>query len=67
MRLLLIFYLNMICKVCETNESKYSWCVPCYILYKRMHKYGYEFKFLPEDLGCYRASSVNKEYIIIKK
>ncbi len=57
----------MICKVCQTNESKYSWCVPCYILYKRMHKYGYEFKFLPEDLGCYRASSVNKEYIIIKK
>lgn len=57
----------MLCKVCNTNESKYSWCVPCYILYKRMKKYGYEFKFLPEDVGCYKATSVDMRFIEILK
>ncbi len=57
----------MLCKICNTNESKYTWCVPCYILYKRMKKYGYEFKFLPEDVGCYIPTSVDTRFIEIKK
>ena len=57
----------MLCKVCNTNQSKYTWCVPCYILYKRMKKYGYEFKFLPDDVGFYKPSSVDMRFIELKK
>jgi len=57
----------MLCKVCNTNETKYSWCLDCYILYKRMRKYGYEFMFLPNDVGEYKACSTDLRFIKILK
>jgi hypothetical protein len=57
----------MLCKICNQNESKYSWCVPCYILSRRMKKYGYEFKFLPKEINEYKPSSKDTRFLIINK
>jgi len=56
----------MNCKICN-SECKYTWCVPCFILYRRMKKYGYEFKFLPNGVDEYKASSIDTRFIIILK
>lgn len=57
----------MLCQICKETESKYSWCVPCYILYKRMKKYGYDFQFLPKEVNEYKPTSKDTRFIIINK
>jgi len=54
----------MNCKICS-SECKYTWCVPCLILYRRMKKYGYEYKFLPNGVDEYKPSSIDMRFIII--
>lgn len=56
----------MLCKICNT-ETKYSWCQDCFILYKRMKKYGYEYRFLPKEIDEYKPTSKDMRFIIIKK
>ena len=56
----------MNCKICNC-ECKYTWCQECFILYRRMKKYGYEYKFLPNGVDEYKASSKDLRFIIILK
>ena len=56
----------MNCKICN-NECKYSWCKDCFVLYRRMKKYGYEYRFLPREINEYKVSSKDLRFIIINK
>jgi hypothetical protein len=57
----------MLCKICKETESKYTWCKDCFILYRRMKKYGYEYRFLPREINEYKVSSKDLRFIIINK
>ena len=53
----------MLCKYCNSVESKYAWCMPCYILYKRIKKYGFEFLFLDSTTNEYKATGSDTRFI----